>query len=94
MQTGRLGEAVSAYRKGLLLAPDYYYGHLGLAAAYVFLGRDKEARVEAAEVLRINPQFSLDNVARMASLDIYGRPRPNFNRSAMEKNIAALRKPG
>ena len=94
MQTGWLGEAVSAYRKGLRLAPDYFYGHLGLAAAYVFLGRDKEARVEAAEVLRINPQFSLDNYARMVSVDIYGRPRPNFNKSALEKFIAALRKAG
>jgi len=31
-----------------------------LAAVYSELGKDAEARAEAAEVLRINPQFSLE----------------------------------
>ena len=38
-----------------------------MAAIYVFSGRDEEARVEAAEVLRINPKFSLDKFAKRAS---------------------------
>ena len=33
--------------------------HLGLAATYIALGREKEARAEAAEVLRINPRFTI-----------------------------------
>ena len=94
MQTGRLGRAVSANRKGLLLAPDYIGGHLILGRCGHFLGREKEARVEAAEVLRINPQFSLEHFARGVLVDIYGRPRPNFNKSGMEKFVGALRKAG
>ncbi len=64
-QTGRFEEAVSAYKKALLRASDLdILAHLGLAATYIALGREKEARAEAAEVLRINPKFSLDNYAK------------------------------
>jgi hypothetical protein len=31
-----------------------------LAATYSMMGREKEAQAEAAEVLSINPKFSLD----------------------------------
>ncbi len=63
-QTGRFEEAVPAYKKALLRSPDFIIAHLGLAATYIALGREKEARAEAAEVLRINPKFSLDNYAK------------------------------
>jgi adenylate cyclase len=62
--TGRLEEAVSVYKKALQRAPDYIPAHLGLAGAYVRMGREKEARAEAEEVLRINPKFSLDYFAK------------------------------
>ena len=39
-------------------------GSLMLAATYSMMGREKEARAEAAEVLRINPKFSLDFFAK------------------------------
>jgi hypothetical protein len=35
-----------------------------LVAVYSDLGREKEARAEAAEVLRIKPDFSVENYAR------------------------------
>ncbi len=62
--TGRFEEAVSAYKQALLRSPDNIFAHLGLAATYMAMGREKEARAEAAEVLRINPKFSLDNYAK------------------------------
>ena len=46
------------------MSPDNIFAHLGLAATYIVMGREKEARAEAAEVLRINPKFSLDNFAK------------------------------
>jgi adenylate cyclase len=58
--TGRYEEAVSAYRKAIQLGPDNFYAHAELAATYIMMGREKEARAEAAEVVRINPKFSLD----------------------------------
>jgi len=63
--TRRFEEAVSAYKKAIQLAPNDISAHIGLAATYSMMGREKEARVEAAEVLRINPRFSLDNFAKI-----------------------------
>jgi len=58
--TGRYEEAISAYKKALQRSPNYIWGHMMLAATYIKMGREQEARAEAAEVLRINPKFSMD----------------------------------
>jgi adenylate cyclase len=58
--TGRFAEAVSAYKKVIQRDPNDMWAHLMLAATYSKMDREKEARAEAAEVLRINPKFSLD----------------------------------
>jgi adenylate cyclase len=84
-QTGRFEAAVSAYKKSLLRGPDNLFAHLGLAAAYIALGREKEARAEAAEVLRINPKFSLDDFAKRM---------PGKDQSAKDRYIGALRMAG
>jgi adenylate cyclase len=62
--TGRFEEAVSAYQKALQRSPENLLAHVLLAATYNMMGREKEARAEAAEVLRINPKFSLDYFAK------------------------------
>jgi adenylate cyclase len=62
--TDRFEEAVSAHKQALLRSPDNLLAHVALAGAYMVMGREKEARAEAAEVLRINPKFSLDNFAK------------------------------
>jgi len=67
--TGRFEEAVSGFKKVLQGAPDDVFAHLGLAATYSMMGREKEAGAEAAEVLRINPKFSLDNFAKIVPED-------------------------
>jgi adenylate cyclase len=64
--TGRYEEAVSAYKKAIQVSPNYPWSHLQLAATYSLMGREKEARSEAAEVLRINPKFSLAYWSRTA----------------------------
>jgi len=61
----RVEEAVSAYRKAIHLAPNNIFAHIHLTAAYSDMGREKEARAEAAEVLRINPKFSVDKFAKV-----------------------------
>ena len=65
--TRRFEEAVSAYKKAIQLSPNDITAHIGLAATYSMMGREKEARAEAAEVLRINPKFSLDYHAKTNS---------------------------
>jgi adenylate cyclase len=61
---GRYEEAVAAYkqlldrsRKGEFSA---LWPHSGLVEVYVELGREEEARAHAAEVMRIDPKFSLE----------------------------------
>ena len=64
MMMGRFEEAVSAFKQAILRSPDNIFAHLRLASTYIAMGREKEARAEAAEVLRINPKFTLDNFAK------------------------------
>ncbi len=83
--TGRFEEAVSAYKKTIQIAPDDISAHLGLVATYSMMGREKEARAEAAEVLRIDPKFSLDYKAKTI---------PYKDQSVTDKYVAALRQAG
>jgi len=83
--TGRFEEAVAEYKKAIQIAPDSFSAHIGLVATYSMMGREKEARAEAAEVLRINPKFSLDNYAKFFTYK---------DQSQNDKIINALRKAG
>jgi adenylate cyclase len=84
--TGRFEEAVSASNKSTQLAPDNPGFHAELAATYVMMGREEEARAEVAEVLRINPKFPAD----FAPVFLAGYKDP----SVRPKVIDALRKAG
>jgi hypothetical protein len=66
-------------------APNHLFTHLALAPTYIWMGREKEARAEAAEVLRISPKFSVDYVAKTS---------PYKDQSELDKYIKALRKAG
>jgi len=59
LQKGRYEEALTAYKKALLLAPDATVNHLHLATNYVLLDRPEEARAAAQKVLELNPGFSV-----------------------------------
>jgi len=83
---GRFEEAVSAYKKAIQRAPDHIVAHLGLTAIYSLTDREKEARAEAAEVLRINPNFSVDYYAKTSM--------PYKDQSETDKVANALRKAG
>jgi adenylate cyclase len=59
-QLGRHEDSITAFKRYLALYPGIFWAHLGLAVNYIELGHDDAARAEAAEVLRLNPQFSLE----------------------------------
>jgi len=82
---GRYEESVKQLKKALELSPNDLFAHLSLAITYIKLGRDEEAKAEAAEVLRIHPKFSLD---------YYAKVNPIKCQSVLEDNIACLRKAG
>jgi adenylate cyclase len=83
--TGRFEEAVSAYKKVLQRSPDNIFAHYSLAATYIWLGHEKEARVEAEEVLRINPKFQLDYLTKGSVWK---------DQSVVDNLVDALRKAG
>ena len=83
--TGRYEEAVSAYKKSLQRAPDNFLAHLGLTATYSMMGREQEARAQAAEVLKRNPKFSVESFAKKLTYK---------DQSVVDKYSDALRKAG
>jgi TolB-like protein/class 3 adenylate cyclase len=82
---GRYEEAVKRLKKALELSPNDLFVHLYLAITYIKLGRDKEAKAEAAQILRIHPKFSLDYFAKVNPLKC---------QSVLDDHIACLRKAG
>jgi adenylate cyclase len=84
-QTGRYEEAIVTSKRATAFNPDFLFAHLTLAASYAELDREEEARAEAAEVLRINPKFSLE---------AWGQRVPFKDQARLERSLAALRKTG
>jgi adenylate cyclase len=79
----RHAEAVRFLPECALRLPNVRWPHVWLAAAYAQLGQLEEARAEAAEVLRINPGFTIESPKR-----VFKDPKDN------EHLIDGLRKAG
>jgi adenylate cyclase len=58
-------QALAPLRECATRTPNIRFGHLCLAAAYAQLGKLDEARAEAAEVLRIDPKWTISKGARL-----------------------------
>jgi tetratricopeptide (TPR) repeat protein len=58
-------KAIAFAKKALPQNPNDLVGRITLAVAYSSLNRDEEAQREAAEVLRIDPNFTLTHAAKM-----------------------------
>jgi adenylate cyclase len=62
----RYGDAVRLFGECASRLPNLQWPHLWLASAYAQSGQLEEARAEAAEVLRINPSFTIERWKRLA----------------------------
>jgi adenylate cyclase len=82
---GRYEEAVAVYKKLLQKSPDNLLGQLGLTATYRMMRRDADARAQAKEVLRIDPNFSMDSYSKRFS---------HKNKDDWNRYMYALRKAG
>jgi adenylate cyclase len=76
-------KAVAIFKKTIKSEPDYWLSHLSLSACYGLQGREEEARAAAAEVLRIDPNFSIKKVMI-----------PFRDKSDKTRTFEALRKAG
>ena len=83
--TGRVEEAITTLKRAVSLVPNDPVPHQTLAAIYSALGREEEARAEAAEVLRLNPSFSLEGLKQRL---------PFKDPAVAEQYLASLRKAG
>jgi adenylate cyclase len=82
---GQYEEAITWGEKAIRQEPNSLLAHLFMAQVYSWSGRDEEARVEAAEVLRIRPKFSLKKWEKKLKYK---------NQEDIERAISALRKAG
>jgi adenylate cyclase len=62
---GQYEEAISVFKKVTREEPDRLNPRLELIACYTALGRSREANAEVAEVLRIKPNFSIEEFSKM-----------------------------
>jgi tetratricopeptide (TPR) repeat protein len=83
--TGQYEEAIELFKKVLHHNPDHFTALLVLAATYSLAGHEEEARATAAEVIRVNPKFSLESFAKTT---------PFRNQADTERIVGALRKAG
>jgi adenylate cyclase len=82
---GRYAEALDALKKALTLTPNWLATHLYLAVIYSESGREEEARAEAAEVLKLSPNSSVEG---------WRQRLPFKDPAETERFVAALRKAG
>jgi TolB-like protein/Flp pilus assembly protein TadD len=80
--TGQYEEAITWGKKAVLQNPNDFIAQIILTEIYSLSGRYEEARAQAAEVLRIQPKFTLEKWAKR----VKGADK--------EKTIHALRKAG
>jgi tetratricopeptide (TPR) repeat protein len=59
-QLGRWQQAISSLKAYSAVHPRDVWPHVDLAVDYVELGQQSAARAEVAEILRLNPRFSLE----------------------------------
>ncbi|MGD9410407.1 MAG: tetratricopeptide repeat protein, partial [Desulfobacterales bacterium] len=84
-EVGQYEESIATYKKELQFAgPDQLMAHLGMAFTYVLMGLEKEAHSECAEVMRIDPEFSLERFIKSLPYD----------QSEKDRVASALRKAG
>ena len=82
---GQYEKAIELSKKGLKNNPDQLTTYLTLTACYIYLNRTEEAYRAAEEVLRIDPNFSLEYQLRAM---------PYKNQETGIKFVDALRKAG
>jgi hypothetical protein len=81
----RYGDAVHWCRECISRRPSLQWPHVTLAGAYAQSGQLEEARAEAAEVLQINPGFTIESSKRIL---VYKNPKD------LEHYIDGMRKAG
>jgi adenylate cyclase len=81
--TGQYTEAIAPLKKSVTLNPNFLPAHFNLAICYAELGREDEARAEVTEILRLEPDYSLEHAKQQM---------PHKDPAVGEHYLATLRK--
>jgi TolB-like protein len=82
--SGQYEKAIEASKKALQRQPNYQFPYIHMTISYIRLEREEEARAAVAEILRINPKFSLER---------YAKTLP-FTKPVADRIVEDLRKAG
>jgi Flp pilus assembly protein TadD len=83
--TEQYKHAIAPLKKAIAFSSNYLPAHVNLAICYAELGWEEEAQAEAAEILRLSPNFSVEMLRRMI---------PAEDPAIVERYLTALRKAG
>jgi TolB-like protein/Tfp pilus assembly protein PilF len=81
---GQYEKAIQEAKKALQREPKTQFPYIHMAISYIRLEREEEARAAAAEIIRINPKFSLERYAKMLP----------FTQPVADRIVEDLRKAG
>jgi adenylate cyclase len=85
-EAGQCEKAIETCKKALQREPNTQFAYINMAISYIRLGQEKAAQAAAAEILRINPKFSLDRYAKILPF-----PRPVADRIVEDLRKAGLK---
>ncbi len=85
---GHYEKALEIYKKATQREPRNFMGYSGVAVSGSMLGRMDEARAAVQELLRIDPQYSIEKYKRLIFL------RGDRDQTAIDRFVEALRKAG
>ena len=84
--SGQYEKAIETSKKALKQQPSYQFPYIHMTISYIRLGREEEARTTAAELLKVNPKFSLERYAKVLPF-----PRPIADRIVEDLRKAGLK---
>jgi adenylate cyclase len=84
--SGQYEKAIEASKKALQREPNTHFAYIHMAVSYIRLGLEEEARAAAAQILTINPKFSLERYAKMLPF-----PQPVADRIIEDLRKAGLK---
>jgi tetratricopeptide (TPR) repeat protein len=84
--SGQYEKAIPLWNRAIERNPDFLFAYCGLTYAYQMSGNETKAREAAAEVLRIKPNFSVDQDA--------GKVNPFKDADLKKRWLEALRRAG
>jgi adenylate cyclase len=82
---GRYEDAIEVHKEVLKRSPENLFAHVWLTAAYSASGLEEQARLQAEEVLRLDPTFRIEKLADIRTMK---------DKAESERLIADLRKAG